>query len=32
MDIVAINFDLIFDDARIPLAIKALISRLQIRF
>ena len=30
MDIVAMLFDLIFDDARIPLAIKALISRLQI--
>ena len=30
MDIVTMLFDLIFDDARIPLAIKALISRLQI--
>lgn len=30
MDIVAMLFDFIFDDARIPLAIKALISRLQI--
>ena len=30
MDIVAMLFDLIFDDDRIPLAIKALISRLQI--
>ena len=30
MDIVAMLFDFIFDDARIPVAIKALISRLQI--
>lgn len=30
MDIVAMLFDLIFDDARIPIGIKALISRLQI--
>jgi hypothetical protein len=30
MDIVAMLFDLIFDDARIPVGIKALISRLQI--
>lgn len=30
MDIVAMLFDFIFDDARIPLGIKALISRLQI--
>ena len=30
MDIVTMLFDLIFDDTRIPLAIKALISRLQI--
>ena len=30
MDIVAMLFDFVFDDARIPLAIKALISRLQI--
>lgn len=30
MDIVAMLFDFIFDDARIPLSIKALISRLQI--
>lgn len=30
MDIVAMLFDIIFDDARIPLGIKALISRLQI--
>ncbi|WP_305072821.1 DUF1631 family protein [Propionivibrio sp.] len=30
MDIVAMLFDIIFDDARIPLAVKALLSRLQI--
>jgi hypothetical protein len=30
MDIVAALFDLVFDDARIPIGIKALISRLQI--
>jgi len=30
MDIVATLFDIIFDDARIPLAVKALLSRLQI--
>jgi len=30
IDIVAMLFDFIFDDARIPVAIKALISRLQI--
>jgi hypothetical protein len=30
MDIVATLFDLVFDDARIPIGIKALISRLQI--
>ncbi|MEO8410005.1 MAG: DUF1631 family protein [Propionivibrio sp.] len=30
IDIVAMLFDFIFDDSRIPLAIKALISRLQI--
>lgn len=30
MDIVTMLFDLIFDDARIPIGIKALISRLQI--
>ncbi len=30
MDIVAMLFDFIFDDTRIPVAIKALISRLQI--
>lgn len=30
MDIVAMLFDFIFDDPRIPVAIKALISRLQI--
>jgi hypothetical protein len=30
IDIVAMLFDFIFDDAHIPLAIKALISRLQI--
>ncbi len=30
MDIVAMLFDIIFDDARVPLAIKALLSRLQI--
>jgi hypothetical protein len=30
MDIVATLFDLVFDDERIPIGIKALISRLQI--
>lgn len=30
IDIVAMLFDFIFDDAHIPVAIKALISRLQI--
>ena len=30
LDIVAMLFDFIFDDAHIPVAIKALISRLQI--
>ena len=30
LDIVAMLFDIIFDNARIPLAIKALLSRLQI--
>jgi hypothetical protein len=30
MDIVATLFDLVFDDARIPVGIKVLISRLQI--
>ena len=30
LDIVAMLFDFIFDDAHVPLAIKALLSRLQI--